>query len=185
MGTHLEREVKLRFDDPGSARVRILAAGASPRVPRRLQSDTLLDTEQRNLSARGQVLRVRAEPTHGFVTFKTPTDHPTLKVREEIETRVADGATLVTILERAGYRIWFRYEKFREEFTLGDAIVAIDETPIGTFVEIEGSESGVTAAAHALDRGPGDYILASYRELYVRACGEQGTSPTNMVFADR
>ena len=182
MGSHLEREVKLRFDSPDAARAAVIASGAFPLSPRRLQSDTLLDTEARDLSARREVLRVRIEPTRSYVTFKSPAEHPTMKLREELETGVADGALFVMILERAGYRIWFRYEKYREEFSLGEAIVAIDETPVGTFVEIEGSEQGVAAAASALDREPRDYILESYRELFVRSCEARGVPPTDMTF---
>ena len=100
-----------------------------------------------------------------------------------METAVGDGALLVAILERAGFRIWFRYEKYREEFTFQDVIIAIDETPIGTFVEIEGSDRGITAAAFLLERGPGDYILESYRSLFVRFCEERGVPATDMVFA--
>src|SRR5262249_25543856 len=54
----LEREIKLRFESPEAARAAVVAAGAGPLRPRRLQSDVLFDTEQRMLSARGEVLRV-------------------------------------------------------------------------------------------------------------------------------
>src|SRR6185369_13697574 len=121
MSTPLEREVKLRFESPQAARTAVAASGATPLRPRRLQSDILFDTDQRVLSARSQVLRVRIEEGHSYVTFKSPADHPTLKLREEWETSVGDGTCLVTILERAGFRIWFRYQKYREEFSLGEA----------------------------------------------------------------
>jgi adenylate cyclase class IV len=57
----LEREIKLRFESPEAARAAITFAGARPLRSRRLQSDVLFDTEERALSARGQVLRVRIE----------------------------------------------------------------------------------------------------------------------------
>ena len=181
----LEREIKLRFASPDEARAAVVASGARPHKPRRLQSDVLLDTEQRLLSARSQVLRVRIEDGHSYVTFKSPADHPTLKLREEIETGVGDGERLVTILERAGFRRWFRYQKFREEFSFHDAIVAIDETPVGTFVEVEGSEAAIVTAVQALGRGPADYIIDSYRALFVKFCLERNVPIGDMVFADQ
>jgi adenylate cyclase class 2 len=185
MTTPLEREIKLRFESPEAARAAVAATGARPLRPRRLQSDVLFDTEPRALSARGQVLRVRIEDGHSYVTFKSPAQHPTLKLREEIETGVEDGQRLVTILLRTGFRIWFRYEKYREEFALDEVIVAIDETPVGTFIEIEGSDRGIVAVVDALGRGPADFIIDSYRTLFVRHCNERGVPVGDMVFAER
>src|SRR5215813_500032 len=159
MTTPLEREIKLRFESPEAARTAVIAAGARPLKARRLQSDVLFDSEQQTLSARGQVLRVRIEDGHNYVTFKSPAEHPTLKLREELETGVENGERLVAILLRLGYRIWFRYEKYREEFALDEVIIAVDETPVGTFVEIEGGERGIHETAEALGRGPSDYLL--------------------------
>jgi adenylate cyclase class 2 len=185
MSTPLEREVKLRFDSPEAAHAAVAAAGATLLRPRRLQSDVLFDNEQRMLSARSQVLRVRIEAGHSYVTFKSPAEHPTLKLREELETGVDDGERLVAILLRSGFRIWFRYEKYREEFALDEVVIAVDETPVGTFVEIEGSDRGIVAAVNALGRGPADYIVDSYRALFVRYCSEQGVPIGDMVFAER
>jgi len=185
MSTPLEREIKLQFESPQAARTAVAATGAMPLRPRRLQSDVLFDTEQRALSARSQVLRVRIEAGHSYVTFKSPAEHPTLKLREELETGVDDGERLVTIFLRSGFRIWFRYQKYREEFALDDVIIAVDETPVGTFVEIEGSDLGIVAAVDALGRGPADYIVESYRALFVRHCNERGIPAGDMVFADR
>jgi adenylate cyclase, class 2 len=183
MSTSMECEIKLSFDSPEAARTAVSATGATPLRPRRLQADALFDTEQRILSARNQVLRVRIEDGDSFVTLKSPADHPTLKLREELETRIADGDRLVRILERTGFRMWFRYEKYREEFAFQTAIIAVDETPVGTFVEIEGSDENIAAAARALGRGPADYILDSYRTLFVRFCQERGVPVGDMVFA--
>ena len=76
---------------------------------------------------------------------------------------------------------WFRYQKYREEFALDDVIVAVDETPVGAFVEIEGGDRGITEMAEALGRGPSDYLLDSYRGLFVEYCRQRGVPPTDML----
>ena len=180
----LEREIKLRFDDPEAARAAVLKAGAAPLRARRLQEDYLLDTPDEMLRRRRSVLRVRMEAGRTFLTFKGPVQPSPMKLREELETMVSDGPLLVRMLEELGFLVWFRYEKYREEFVLNDVIVAVDETPVGTFVEIEGGAQGISAMADALGRGPGDYLLDSYRALFVRHRQQQGLPVTNMLFDD-
>jgi adenylate cyclase class 2 len=108
-----------------------------------------------------------------------------MKLREELETVVGDGTLLLQLLERLGYEVWFRYQKYREEFAIDDVVVAVDETPIGVYVELEGSERGIAATAETLGRRPSDYVLESYRGLYVRHCQDAGVPVTNMVFSDQ
>src|SRR6185295_1315656 len=139
----LEREIKLRFPDAASARAAVLQAGATPVRGRRLQEDCLLDTPDESLRQRRCVLRVRVESGKSYLTFKGPVQPSTMKLREELETLVADGPVLLRILEELGFRTWFRYEKYREEFAADDVIIALDETPAGTFVEIEGGDRGI------------------------------------------
>src|SRR5579862_9648985 len=154
----IEREIKLSFESPDAARAAVVATGAVPIRSRRLQEDCLLDTADNLLQQQRSVLRVRMESGKSFLTFKGPVQPSTMKVREELETLVADGTLLLHMLERLGFHVWFRYQKYREEFTLQDVIVALDETPVGTYVEIEGSEGGIVAATQALGRRPSDYV---------------------------
>jgi adenylate cyclase class 2 len=157
MAAILEREIKLRFESPEAARTAVLATGASPVHSRRLQEDCLLDTADEILHRRRCVLRVRMES--------------------------GDGTLLLRILEELGFSVWFRYQKYREEFALDDVIVAVDETPVGTFVEIEGGDRGITGMAVALGRTPADYVLDSYRGLFIEHCRRVGQPPTHMLFA--
>jgi|ERR1041385_6308955 len=177
----LEREVKLRFDDAQAARAAVLEAGATPLRSRRLQEDCLLDSADESLRRRRCVLRVRVESSKSLITFKGPVQPSLMKLREELETVVADGSLLLRVLEQLGYRVWFRYQKYREEFALEDVIVAIDETPVGTFVEIEGGDRGIAELAIALGRGPSDYLLDSYRRLYELDCQRRGVAPCGMM----
>jgi adenylate cyclase, class 2 len=179
----LEREIKLRVASADDARARVSALGATPLKGRRLQEDCLLDDEAGSLRDRRSVLRVRNEGGKSLLTFKGPTQPGPMKLREERETIVADGHTLVGILEELGLRIWFRYEKYREEFAAHDAVIAIDETPVGTFIEIEGSESAITRAAELLGFTPADYITDSYRTLFLRQRDAGTISGDHMVFA--
>lgn len=182
MAAILEREIKLRFDSAEQARETVIAAGGTPIRARRLQEDCLLDTPDGLLRRRRSLLRVRMESGKSFLTFKGPLQPSAMKLREEIETVAGDGSLLLSILEQLGFHAWFRYEKYREEFALDDVLVAIDETPVGVFVEIEGGERGIAATAESLGRGPADYVLDSYRGLFVKHCEEHGVAATDMLF---
>ncbi len=180
--TMLEREIKLRFPSVEEARAAVVAAGATPLLGRRLQEDSLLDTDDEQLRRRRCVLRVRVECGKSRVTFKGPVQPSTVKVREEVETVVGDGEVLLKIFEELGLHVWFRYEKYREEYSREDVIVAIDETPVGVFVEIEGGEQGIAAMAEALGRSEADYVVDSYRGLFLKYREELGLSGADMVF---
>ena len=128
-------------------------------------------------------LRVRCEGGKSLLTYKGPALPGLIKIREEHETVVADGAALLTILESLGLHVWFRYEKYREEFSADDVVIAIDETPVGVFVEIEGGEDAIHAAARTLGKTPGDYITDSYRFLFLQHRDANGLAGPDMVFA--
>jgi len=183
MSDGVEREIKLRFDTAALARNAVLEAGGVPLRGRRLQDDRLFDTAEGLLQGRRSVLRVRLESGRSFLTFKGPVQPSAMKLREELETTVGDGELMIGLLEALGFRAWFRYQKYREEFALGDVIIAVDETPVGTYVELEGTEHGIAAAAEALGRTASDYVLDSYRALFVRHCEERGLPVTDMLCA--
>lgn len=182
MPTTLEREIKLPFPSAEVAREAVLATGATPLRCRRLQDDYLLDDRRNQLRERRCVLRVRLDSGKGILTFKGPVQPSLMKLREELETMVADGLLLIRILEELGFSVWFRYQKYREEFALDDVIIAVDETPVGTFIEIEGGDEGIAETAEALGRGPRDYVVDSYRTLYLQHCQASGIEPTQMLF---
>jgi adenylate cyclase class 2 len=182
MSAPLEREVKLRFENAESARAAVMATGATPVHGRRLQEDSLLDTAAEDLRRRRSALRVRVEGGRSLLTFKGPVQPARVKVREELETVVSDGQLLLRLFEELGFRVWFRYQKYREEFSLDDCTVAIDETPVGVFVEIEGDEGGIDRVAQRFGCGPADYVLESYRGLFVQYCGQRGIPARDMLF---
>src|SRR4026209_955768 len=182
--TTLEREVKLRFGSVEEARDAVTSAGAAPLRCRRLQEDALLDDKAETLRKRCCALRVRVESGRSLITFKGPVQVSPMKLREEIETVIGDGETMLRCFEQLGYGVWFRYQKYREEYALSDVIVAVDETPVGVFVEIEGDEHGIIEATRALGREQHDFVLDSYRSLFIEHRRAQGLPTTDMLFEE-
>ena len=178
----IEREVKLRFESPEQARAAILEAGATPLRSRRLQEDALLDTADEGLRRRQSVLRIRTESGKSLMTFKGPVQPGTMKIREEYETVIGDGEVLQRVFEELGLHVWFRYEKYREEYAAEDATIAIDETPVGTFVELEGGEEAILKMTEALGRSSADFILDSYRGLFLQLRDRFGLRSSDMIF---
>jgi adenylate cyclase class 2 len=180
---NLEREVKLRFGSVEDARTAVLAAGALPLLGRRLQEDALFDTVDDRIKEKRAALRLRRENGKSRLTFKGPVQPDLMKVREELETVVGDGEVLRRVFEELGLREWFRYEKYREEFSHQEVIVAIDETPVGVFVEIEGTEQGIAEMTTLLGRTPADYLHHSYYSLFQQHREETGVAERDMVFS--
>lgn len=114
------------------------------------------------------------------------------KVREEIEVEVAEAGNLSKILEGLGLGGWFRYEKYRTTFRLPASkawarglLIELDETPIGTFVELEGPAAAIDRAAGELGFSKRDYVLKNYLRLYMEDCRRQGQEPRHMLFPKR
>lgn len=135
-----------------------------------------------------------------MVTFKRPTGEDEVsadgrvtskyKVREELELEVSDGGMLTKIFEALGMDGWFRYEKYRTTYKLGkahgwakDLLIELDETPVGSFVELEGPGEAIDRAAQELGFTKREYITKSYLALYVEECRRRGEEPRNMLFA--
>ena len=135
-----------------------------------------------------------------LLTFKSPPEELAIgnvgpsgdrrhKVREEIETELMDGATIQRIFEGLGLRGWFRYEKYRTTYVLPGRhgwakglLIEMDETPIGTFVELEGPGAAIDRAAKELGYSAREYVLKNYLVLYVEECKRKGEPPKDMLF---
>jgi adenylate cyclase class 2 len=132
------------------------------------------------------------------LTFKQPSvravdeDGGRFKVRDETELEVADPAALTKIFEGLGMRGWFTYEKYRTTWKLGaaqrwakDLLIEVDETPVGVYVELEGSPEAIEQAAEALGYSRKDYLTKNYLTLYAEDCRRRGVPPGNMLFDPR
>lgn len=181
-----ENEIKLAFPSREAAVSGLLAAGARPVHPRAFEDNVLFDFVDRPLTKSGRLLRLRRFLGASILTFKGPVagEHRH-KVKIEHETVVADAEALRSILLGLGFEAVYRYQKYRSTFRLGNVEASVDETPMGTFVELEGLPSDVDAAARALGAGPPDFICATYRELQEKDASARGMVPGDMLLTDR
>ena len=178
-----EKEVKLQFDTVEAARQAVLTAGSRLVVSRRLLEDRLFDFGDGRLRLMGLSLRVRRDADRAYLTLKGPVQPGPVKSREEYETLVGSAATVEAALASAGFQVMFRGQKYREEYDLDGARLALDETPIGVFVEIEAaSTEAIAAASTRLGRTPADYSIVSYPTLWRQWREARGLPPADMLF---
>jgi predicted adenylyl cyclase CyaB len=191
----LETEVKLRIPSAKGLKQKLGAAGAR-KVRRLFEHNTLFDTANGKLRKTGILLRLREEfavpgrrSVAAVLTVKGPSRaHPRLKVRSEVETNVKDPAACVQLLRAIGFRPAARYEKIRSTYcvpSFPDLHIEWDFTPIGEFLELEGSETEIEWAARRLGFTHEDYIRKSYLALYADHCRRLGIPHRDMVFQRR
>jgi adenylate cyclase class 2 len=181
-----EIEVKIKIEDAADFCRRLQALNPEVLSARHFEDNRLLDFPDGRLSAGQCLLRIRFADGRHFFTFKgPPRPEGIFKIREELETGLEDGEVLLQALERIGMNVSFRYQKFRREFTLGDTHIAVDETPIGNYVEFEGQEAGIRELAQALGIAEAQFLRSSYYSLYVEYCRKTGEVPGFMVFKGR
>ena len=185
MKTHQELEIKIPVRDLSRFRDTLISSGATPVSERHLERNALFDDAQGRLFSGQKALRVRHARGRGILTFKGAASFEgPIKKREELEIEVSDPDLLETILERLGFVAQFRYEKRREEYRWRDCVFALDETPIGNFVEIEGEPGPIGEALKALGLSAEDAVRSSYAGLYRRAREDDPRLPPDMVFPD-
>lgn len=185
----IETEVKIRFvRGPQAARDLIELHGFDVAEPRTLESDQVFDRAGSELRQADQLLRLRRSGSHAVVTYKGPAARAKHKSREEIEFDVSDAAAFELVLNRLGYLPRFRYEKYRTKFAASNkepGLVTIDETPIGVFLELEGSAEWIDRTATLLGFDHSEFLTASYAALYREYLLSNEGAPENMVFRAR
>ena len=195
-GTHkdapaksIETEVKVELADLPRVRDRLVELGFRIRTPRAFEDNWIFDYPDRSLARRRQLLRVRSFGDRAWITLKTPSRHSTrYKIRQELETELGDAQVVRQLLRSLGFEPSFRYQKFRTVLesvkTSGKKLtVTFDETPIGNFLEIEGSARDILALSANLGYKPNDFIQDSYWQLFQKRRSK--SSGTSMIFRKR
>lgn len=180
----VERELKIPVADLEPVRSELTRHGARRIHSRRFEDNLLLDTPSGELRASGRVLRVRRTGGRSLITLKGRASfRGPVKQRSEVELEIGDADRMLALLVELGFGVAARYQKERECWQLDAAVVALDHTPMGDFVEIEGP-GDLEAAARRLDLDPENAARASYLELWhdFRADRPEAELPESMVF---
>jgi adenylate cyclase class 2 len=178
-----EVEIKLRFDSPRTAVREIEKLGADLVEQRAFEDNGVYDLPSRALRMAGQLLRLRTKGSSSTLTFKSKVPgHARHKVYREHETGVDDVEQTHLLLTGLGYSRWYRYQKYRTVYRFDDVEIAIDETPIGCFVELEGDPEAIDGLAARLGCTPERYILETYHELHEAEAAARGVPAGDLVF---
>jgi adenylate cyclase class 2 len=180
----LETEIKLAVPDAAAARRLLRASGFRVARRRAFESNAIFDTPERRFGRGGALLRVRESGRAAQLTYKGPAKPSKHKSREEREVEADDAPMLRLILERLGFVRVFRYEKYRAEYRREETggVVTLDETPIGVYLELEGTSGWIDRTARRLGFTEEDYITASYGRLYLEWCAARDRAPRDMLF---
>ena len=190
-----EVEIKLRVRDVPRliAKIRQLGAACEGRV---FEQNMLYDTPESDFRSSGRLLRLRIETPaasrtlppgkrHAVVTSKSPVHAAAgsrYKEKLERELHVESPQRWPAMLRAVGFRQGFCYEKYRTTFRLGGLHLDLDETPVGAYLELEGSPGAIDRAALALGFSPRDYIRGTYWDVFQAECRRRGRFPKDMRF---
>lgn len=181
-----ETEVKIEVQDAGELRRRLGLAGTVAVAPRLFEDNRVYDDDDATYQRSHRLVRLRSAGGRHTLTYKRPTTREEApdgryKVRIEHETEVSQPDEAHAVLEGLGLSVTYRYQKYRQTYRRGDVVVDLDETPIGVFVELEGTPEDIDVLARDLGFGPEHYIVKTYHDLFLERRSE---GQDHMVFAD-
>ena len=187
MPANHETEIKLRLAGPAQGKRLLAHIGFHVTARRTLESDLILDHPGGRLRKGGTLLRLRRSGRTALLTWKGRAQPGRHKSREELEIAVDDPDLLESILGRLGLRPAFRYQKYRTIYSppRGRGLAALDETPIGVFLELEGEPQWIDRTARRLGFSEGAYLTASYASLYQEFRRQHPEAAADMLFRRR
>jgi adenylate cyclase class 2 len=184
-GAPRETEVKFRLEDRAEFEMRLLSLGARCEGRER-ERNVLFDDVSGTLRQRGSALRLRTTERGALLTFKGKAGFARgVKTRVELESGVEDPEWIAAILVELGVAPRFTYDKRRTTWRFLDPerpVVAVDETPLGLFAELEGEAKAVRNLAEELEVSEDRFIMESYVGLWMKAREEDPSLAPDMVF---
>jgi adenylate cyclase class 2 len=183
-GSSQETEIKLAVPGVREAKSLLYRTGFRVYKRRTFEDNLVLDSPQLDLRNRAELLRVREAGGKTVVTYKGRPVRSRHKSREELEYEASSASAVTAVFERLGFQQVFRYQKYRTEYKQprSSGIATLDETPIGIYLELEGSPKWIDRTAARLGFTERDYITDSYGRLYLEWAKRHRRRPKDMVF---
>jgi adenylate cyclase, class 2 len=189
-----EIELKFPVPDPQALQAQLPHLGFHLDTPRTFEHNTLFDTPNRDLRAKTQILRLREYGGIHILTHKRIDDNNAdtsrYKIRIETETAVSDPHALAEVFAQLGYTPAFIYEKYRTEWSIFDPAtnstphLVIDETPIGTYAELEGPTDWIDRTLAELHIDHATCLTDSYGKLFLDWKQRTGSPAEHLTFAE-
>lgn len=182
MNQHLEIEVKYLLYDITEIRNKIIGAGWVS-LGRNFESNTRFEDHKNGLKEKKQLLRLRQD-CKSTLTFKShmPFENPRYKILKELEVEVSCFNTMRSILSALGFHEEQVYEKWRETFQAGNALICLDQMPFADFIEIEGGPNDIDSISQRLGFSPSQAITANYLEIFSHIKEMENLDFTDITF---
>ncbi len=188
----IETEIKFRVAEKERLEESLRELGFLCVTPRSFESNTLYDTSDRGLRGKRELLRIRHYAGQWLLTHKRLPDsgigEDRHKHRVETETTLSDGAALAEVFASLGLEPVFVYEKYRTEWADAQpgftAHCVVDETPLGTYAELEGPPEWIDRIAGRLGITAEEQLTLSYGRLFDKWRERTGSTVRDMTFAN-
>lgn len=178
-----EIETKIAVPDNKNITATLTAHFISLIKERYFEDNWCFDFEDRRLTKNDILLRIRTANGVSTLTLKGPAKKKSgLKFRDEWEIEISKKSTLLKIFKTLNLKLVFRYQKYRTVYKYLNSLICLDETPIGSYLELEGKEEEIIQIAALLGFSPKHFIPISYASLFKLYQLKQKVKCKNMVF---
>lgn len=133
----IEVEIKARVEDPKYIERTIISLGAAP-IGIENQADTYYNSSSYDFEKTDEALRIRAQDSKYFLTYKGPKMDSISKTRKEFEVEIHDANVMGDILSSLGFSPVATIVKRRKIYRIWDFSIALDNVrSLGDFIEVE------------------------------------------------
>lgn len=162
-----EIEVKVPVKDFKEIKKILKNIKARKKCKETLEKNILFDNKELKIVEKRWVFRLRKFGKKTILTLKTTAKGKKgFKVREEINVNLDDFEKMGKFLKKIGFFEVFYYEKFREDYDFNGLNISLDRTPVGNYVELEGSYEKILDFLNKLDIPLNQTLSLSYLQLF-------------------